>query len=270
MIALFLGRTSSRQLFMMVALAVLLHSALGQSPAAASPKLPQFEVASVKPNPRGGIAGIRNYPGGRIECQYCTVWMLVMYAFNIQHYQIRDAPAWSDRQGFSIKAVPPDTSEARKLTPPSLNAPLSDEQRQMLQSLLMERFHLQYHRERKTGPVFDLLQKNIRGKLLPPKNPNAEPGVFLNFGFLEGRNAPMSMLAARVSQYLERPVLDRTGLTGNYDFDYKAPEDDSRRDYGEVAPAIIGYVQALGLTLKSDTGPVESIIIDHVEEPSPD
>jgi len=75
----------------------------------------------------------------------------------------------------------------------------------------------------------------------------------------------MPQLAARLSGYLDRPVLDQTGLNGSYDFKYEYATDDAAPD---VVSCIFASVQGIGLKLRSAKGPVQSIVIDHVERPS--
>ncbi len=75
----------------------------------------------------------------------------------------------------------------------------------------------------------------------------------------------MLQLAARLSSYMGRPVLDQTGVNGSFDFKYDQVSDDPHPD---VAAWIITSLQALGLKLEASKGPVDTIVIDHAEKPS--
>ena len=141
----------------------------------AAGKLPQFEVASVRPNPKGGIAGVQSYPGGRVRCQFCMPLWLIMAAFDVQSYQIAGAPEWLHREGYSIDAEPPASSDSAKLNPPSPNSPLSQEQRLMLQALLIDRFQLKFHRENRTSQIYELTRASGALKMQPPEDPNGAP-----------------------------------------------------------------------------------------------
>ena len=77
----------------------------------------------------------------------------------------------------------------------------------------------------------------------------------------------MPQLAARLSRHLQRPVLDETGLIGSFDFKFDYSHDDPKSEEDFIA-SIVASVQGIGLRLKSDKGPVETIVIDHVEKPS--
>jgi uncharacterized protein (TIGR03435 family) len=141
----------------------------------------------------------------------------------------------------------------------------------MLQSLLAERFQVKYHRETREGPVYLLVRSNKALKLVDSKDKSAYPwagglggGGILRDG-LAGRNESMEDLAKRLSPYLQRPVLDRTSLTGSFDFKVEYSSDDSRPD---VISMILTTVQELGLKLEGSKGPIEGIVIEHAEKPS--
>jgi hypothetical protein len=113
-----------------------------QSPPTANGALPSFEVASVKPYDinSGSHMGIYTYPGGRVVAGYCTVKMLMECAFDVQPFQVSGGPEWINHIKYDINAIPPSSSPASKLNPPNPKVQPNEEQRQMLQSLLMDRF----------------------------------------------------------------------------------------------------------------------------------
>jgi uncharacterized protein (TIGR03435 family) len=237
-------------------------------PAKTQSSLPAFEVATIKPV-MGGIAGFVTYSGGRMKCAFCNLDMLLMFAFDVQPYQIVGGPDWDRHEGYSIEAIPPDSSESNKLNLAKPITVLTDEQRQMVQSLLIDRFQLRFHREHKTGPVYLLVRGSGELKLHAPKDKDDSPVAGLASDGLVGQNASMTLLAARLSSVLQRPVLDETGLSGSFDFKSGALGNDPTAEYQDVVASILTSVQGIGLKLKSAKGPVETIVIDHIDRPSP-
>ena len=161
----------------MVALAIVATDAFGQAGTvpgptapntAAASQLPSFEVATIKPAP-GGIAGFVTSPGGRMKCAFCNLDMLLIFAFDVQPYQIVGEPDWGHHQGYSIDALPPDSSELRNLKLTSPTHALTSEQREMIQSLMTERFQLKFHRESKIGSVYVLTKGSGELKLHDPR-----------------------------------------------------------------------------------------------------
>ncbi len=261
----------------MVALAMGAAGALGQTGTAprpsatntaAAPQLPSFEVATIKPAP-GGIAGFVTSPGGRMKCGFCNLDMLLIFAFDVQPYQIVGEPDWGHHQGYSIDALPPDSSELRNLKLTSPTHALTTEQREMLQSLLVERFQLKFHRESKIGSVYVLTKGSGELKLHDPKDKDSSPGVWMARDGLVGQNASMSLLAVRLSSFLQRPVLDETGLSGSFDFKSALLGNDPSAEYQDLVASILTSIQDMGLKLNSAKGTVETIVIDHIEQPSP-
>jgi uncharacterized protein (TIGR03435 family) len=108
---------------------------------------PAFEVASIKSWTSHEIGGVHVYPGGRVEFRGCTLQHLIQQAFNVQAFQASGGPGWKDDERYDIVAKPPASSQSSHYMPPHSKAPMTAEQREMLQSLLMERFPLQYRRE---------------------------------------------------------------------------------------------------------------------------
>jgi uncharacterized protein (TIGR03435 family) len=226
---------------------------------------PAFEVASVKPaDPQGRMIALFTYPGGRITVSLYTLQMLIEEAFDVQSFQVSGGPRWINDDRYDIVAKPPASSKSSKANPPSPKAPLNDEQRQMLQTLLADRFQLKFHRATKEGPVYLLVKGSKDLKLQGAKNKDDYPWAGATDG-LAGINISMPLLATRLSMYLRRPVLDQTGLTGSYDFKFEYPSDDQRPD---VISSIFASLQGIGLKLEAAKGPVKNIVIDHAEKPS--
>jgi uncharacterized protein (TIGR03435 family) len=242
---------------------------------------PTFEVASVKPARTNEIGGIHTYAGGRVEFRGSTLLYLVQQAFYVQDFRISGMPGWQDER-YDIDAIVPETAMSVHSRPPYSKAPLNGEQRLMLQSLLADRFGLKWHLETREGPVYLMVRGKKTLKLVDAKDKAAYPwsgglrgGMIVGDG-MAGTNESMSDLAERLSRYMGRPVLDRTGLTGSYDFrsEYSPLTGDGTGDsVGAVRPDVPSMIavclEDLGLKLESSKAPSEYIIVDHIDRPSP-
>ena len=255
--------------FLMISTAALASYALfGQSAAR-----PAFEVASVKlSTPDDRVIGLFTYPGGRITATNYTLEMLIEEAYGLQRFQISGGPRWIGDDRYNVVAKPPASSKSSKSMPPYEKAPPNDEQLLMLQTLLADRFHLQFHREMKEGPVYLLTVSNKELKMRPAKSAEDFPWVGRPGGSgtvagsgIAGTNASMRLLAIRLTGYLRRPVQDQTGLKGAFDFKFELPAEDDQPD---VIASIFASIQGLGLKLEAAKGPVETLVIDHAEKPA--
>jgi uncharacterized protein (TIGR03435 family) len=226
---------------------------------------PAFEVASVKPSdPQARIpAGMFTYPGGRIVAS-CTLEYLIEQAFDVPPFQIAGGPGWMKNDRFDIEAKPPASSLSSKANPFNFKLPPNDEQRQMLQTLLEDRFQLKFHRENKEGLIYALTKGNKALKLQDSKNKEEYPWAGIGPG-LVGTNISMPQFAKRLAAEFGRPVVDQTGLTGSFDFRFEYHSDDPHPD---PISSVITSIQELGLKLEASKGPVETIVIDHAEKPS--
>jgi uncharacterized protein (TIGR03435 family) len=232
-------------------------------------ELLHFDVATIKPvDPKGGGRfGPRITPDGKVTVGAASVKMLVGIAFDVDEWQVTGGPEWGGSTRYDIVGVPPDPAR----TPSTQNRTHPTEaERQMLQSLLTERFGFKFHRIVKTGPVFFLTRSSGELQLKEPKDKDRRPAASLMIrgdvadGEAFGINTTMANLARSLSPDLGRPVLDRTGLAGSYDF-HVDPFDPGNQD---VIAAAIGAMQHLGLKLTAGRGPIETIVIDSVMPPT--
>lgn len=252
------------------ALALLAAAAFSQE------RHPAFEVVSVKPSAmsNGGYGiGFANLPGGRFLFNMCPLEYIISIAFDMQTFRISGGPRWIHEDRWDIEAKPPTDSEAARSAPKIWKMPPNKEQRLMLQTMLADRFRFRYHMEAREGPVYFLVRTNKALKLEPSKNKDEYPwagsvggGAFANDG-IRGTNITMAQLAARLSDRLDHPVIDRSGLEGAFDFMFKMERDDAPGG-SDVPSVIMASLQALGLKLEAGKGPVETLMIDSVEKPS--
>ncbi len=288
---------------------VQIGGARGNTPQAAPAGPLQFEVASVKPNKTGaGQVSIGVQPGGRFNANNVALRDLIRIAYQVQPFQIVGGPAWlaSDRFDIAAKAESEFPAGGPQVPggPPGVPA-------LMLQSLLKDRFKLAAHTEMREMPTYDLVLLRTDGKLGdrlklssldcaaiaaarrgggPPPAPAAGGrggplcGMRIGPGLLSGNGVSMTFLANSLSQMVQRVVTDKTGLSGNYEFEVAfTPEGPQAGPGGPPpgapplppvdpnAPSIYTAVQEqLGLKLEGTRGQVSVLVVDRAEPPTPD
>ena len=254
------------------------------------PQRQSFEVASVKPNKSGETTSfLTPRPGGNFAVGNMTERGLMMFAYGIQGFQLVGVPDWVATERFDI------TAKAAADVPPTPIGRTSPEAL-MLRSLLEDRFRLSAHRETRDLPIYALVLARADGRLgpqlrqttsdycarllaaagkagdtpIPPGGPvcGMRPGGTGNE--ITAGAIPMNEFARFLNVNVGRTVVDRTGLTGVWDFDLKwsppnAPTPDPDR------PSIFTALQEqLGLRLDATTGPVEVLVIDRLERLVPE
>lgn len=220
---------------------------------------PAFDVASIKPS-SSPILDFRIQPGGRLEILGQTLNVIIRQAFNVKHYQIAGGPSWIEEDRFDIIAK----AEGE----PNRETVLA-----MLRTLLADRFKLKARREAREGNVYNLVVVKNGPKLNPATGdrsyirlqrltPMDQKGI--NYA-LDAKKATMAMFADRLIDTVGRPVIDRTGLTGEFDFRVDYSIDDNPET---GLPIFIALQNQLGLKLESAKGPIETLVIEHAEKPS--
>lgn len=245
----------------------LAHAQTLQAPAPASP-LPAFEVATIKPA-NGGVVGFVSSPGGRVHLGYASIKMLLHFAYDLPDFEIADPKESANVGKYDIDALPPDSSPSRKLAAQS--ATPTAEQRQMLQSLLRDRFGFRFHWETKEGDVYFLTRGTKPLRLEPPRHTDAgwrgavvmKPGGVVD-GEAFGMNISMANLAVLLGGDLKIPVIDQTGLSGAFDFHV----DPSIPDNQDMEAGVFAAVDHLGLKLKRGKGQIRTLVIDQVQKPT--
>jgi uncharacterized protein (TIGR03435 family) len=256
-----------------IAIFLLAAPLLPQAPAGISPDL-RFEVASLKPSTgMGGGGGIRPAPGGqRYVANNCPIKLMIQVAYRVKADQIVGGPAWLDTDQYDMDAKAEKSSNA-------------DELHVMLINMLVDRLQLKFHHEKKEMRMYGLTVDKGGPKVKAHEAANAgEPWIdlavekFLHMK-MTATSAPMDYFAFRLSQFMDLPVVDLTGLHGGYDFTLEYTRDlppgfpEGGKINGEEpdssGPTIFAAVkQQLGLELKAQRGPVEVIVIDHAEKPT--
>jgi uncharacterized protein (TIGR03435 family) len=242
--------------------------------AQAGPVAPQsFEVASIKPSAPDDRSGrfITMQGAHQFVAKNHTLKTLVMAAYNAPAPGVIGGPAWFDIDRFDIVAAAPGESR-----------PPLDVQMAMLRTLLGERFKLAFHREQRDAPVYELTVARGGPTLKETATPSEVQPVLVNRLFpgrvqLPARNATMSQFASMLQRsVLDRHVLDKTGLSGRYDFDLEWTPDETQ--FGGQLPPVpttdtskpdlfAALQQQLGLRLQASKGLVDVIVVDRVERP---
>lgn len=218
-----------------------------------------FDVASIRPDQSEdrGSSSQNTSPGGRFVATNVSPMLLLIRAFGVVAARI-EGPEWLDADRYDVTAKA-DTS--KELSP--------DEMRPILRKLLEDRFALRYHREIRTLPAYSLTVAKTGMKMTEHTGADGPSTTFRNQSgklMLSARKQSAAHLTLLLGQRLDRSVIDNTGLTGEYDLSLEWAADETG---DSSVPSIFTALQEqLGLKLESTKGPVEVIVIDHVERPS--
>jgi uncharacterized protein (TIGR03435 family) len=268
-------------------------AALAFAPLAFGQALPQFEVASIKASAEGAAYTVNigvHIDGAQVTCTYLSLKDYVRMAYDVKEYQVV-SPEWMASERFDIKARLPEGSKGGEL-------------RDMLKSLLADRFHMKVHKDSKDFPVYALVVDKAGPKLkespveegdVKVANVTASggpQGVTVSLGNgsfftfadnkLEGKKLDMPRFAETMARFTDRPVVDMTGLKGNYDFELKLSDEDfnamrirSAITAGVILPpqamkllelssgdSLHSALQSLGLKLEARKAPLEVLVVD--------
>jgi uncharacterized protein (TIGR03435 family) len=253
---------------------------------------PAFEVASIEVNRSGDLRTTMAYrPGGQFIATNVTLGRLIRDAFQRSTFEISGAPSWMESNRFDIAAKAQGDA-------------LPAEMRLMLRALLVERYQLKVHQETRQGPIYELVLAKSNGRFgpqlrradadcdrapatPPPPYPDGLPscgfiGPTMQAGAqtLAFRGLTMDGLAKFLAPAVRRFVVDRTGLTGYFDGELDrtaelqppppppgAPDPFDRQSFPSMFTAL---PDRLGLKLRPSRGPIDVLVIDSVQQPTPD
>ncbi len=255
-----------------------------------------FEAASVKRNATNRGPGVVAITGNRLSAPFVTLRELIRVAYGVNEHQVVGGPGWLDSDHFAVGATIPAGAGV-------------DSIREMLRELLKERFALTAHTEQRDLPRYDLLFSGRLGPKMRPAGPEcapiavppgipmppppppplagAAPMVILGQGpgnsrcpaaimrgFILARDTTVEMLAFMLMRELQRPVADRTELSGSYDFDLSYLPDsgpmtiNGQAINADAPPLATALREQLGLRLDSTRGPVDVVVIHRVTAPT--
>ncbi len=196
----------------------------------------------------------QKYPSNRLIEFHIMLKSLISQAWGIPYQNILAGPSWIDSQHYDLSAK---VEGDARLT--------QEQMRPMLRNLLEQRLHLAAHREHRIVPGYALVVAKGGSKMKRTTGDPFSGGVLRNeFWF---RNAPVEQLRVVIAYDVKKPVVDKTGLAGNYDFRLvftrpDVPSDVERLEHESIFTAL---QEQLGLRLTPQKLPVDYLIIDHVE-----
>jgi uncharacterized protein (TIGR03435 family) len=283
---------ASRSTLLAVVLALLIAGVPAAVSLRAAPQQaqPAFDVASIKRTAAGIDPGPRFGLGPRTHVESATLKDLVLLAYDIKDFQLSGGPGWTNSDRYDIDATVEGESRG---TGPAYRTLIL----RRLQTLLQDRFKLAVHRETKELPIYELVVAKGGFKLQPVKEgscvpfdaekfraPGSNPMNFCGYGgfgrgFYEASTTTMAELAYALPMAVGRTVVDRTGITGVFRihlaYQFVSPPAASPNGAGNPTPAddasisiFTALQEQLGLKLESSKGPVEVLVVDHVEKPS--
>ena len=232
---------------------------------------PAFEVVSIKRNVGSFPVGPEARQGGSFVVTFASLETLVRFVYDLPSYRVVGGAEWVRRDRFDIDARAGRDASA-------------DEIKRMVLAMLKDRFQLVVRQEKREGPIYTLvvargdkrLGPNLRASTGDCSKPVWEEQRTPNGGASAQRTcAPMSELVSILSNALQAPVEDKTGLTGRWDFELSYTGERRRNVSAETvardpndAPALLTAVQEqLGLRLDRAQGPIDVYVIDSAAQP---
>ncbi len=206
-------------------------------------------------------------PGGTVFATNITAGYLIRLAYGVQDYQIDRAPGWMDSAHFDI------TAKGAPASPNASKGAALENEKAHIRALLADRFRFASHRETRQMRIYVLtIDKN--GAKLKEHTDATGARSRSSCGHLAGTRLTADVLATMLSRQLETDVVNRTDLAGKYDFqlDWTPDSGPCPASADGASPSASSIFTALreqlGLRLESAKGPVEMLVIDHIERPS--
>lgn len=259
--------------------ALLLAGAMAQTPTQPL----KFEVASIEPaDPHfSGVSSSRD-AGEGIEVRNISMRNLITLAYGLRDFQLKGGPSWIDSESYDLIAKASSDAGRSPSVPDAAEESMSQRKtrfervQERLRSLLADRCGLVVHHELREQPVYVLTVAKNGPKLVPVSAPGGPPRKEEGRGHSQGFEVPIEMLVVTLSNATHQTVIDKTGLTGRFDYTLnwdpastslsanpEAPPPDPSR------PNIFAAVQEqIGLHLGTGKAPVDVVVVDHVDHPS--
>lgn len=259
---------------------------------------PAFEVATVRPNKSGSRARSIGYPPNRFVATNMPLRWLIGNAYGdmlpFRQDMILGGPSWIDSDGYDVEAKASSTSPDDGGSSPDVIG-----RKLMLRTLLADRFALKLRTETRELPFYALVVARADGKMGPRVTPSTGedcvngspsgdasnlpscgPGGPRPRGETGGYFVTMAEIAKTVGQFLNRPALDKTGVSGRFTFElhFTPPPRVTLAPGAPADPAVdantaslfTAVQEQLGLKLEAKRGPLEVLVIDAAERPTPD
>ena len=224
---------------------------------------PAFEAAAIKPSNQAPGHSSSHSRTGMVVVSNETLRQLIREAYELNDNQIEIPEKWIDAERYDINARALGPAEGEELM-------------KMLQTLLVDRFKLAFHRETRTLPGYALVVSKGGLKIRPVEPGDAHTGSHSNGAhtLMEVEHIPLAEFAARLARPVRAPVVDETGVKGVFSFKLEwTPENlSANAPAGDPdSPSLFTVLQEkLGLKLESRKVPTEIFVIDHAEKPNVD
>jgi uncharacterized protein (TIGR03435 family) len=217
------------------------------------------------PNARGRLYTFR---GDQVLSINTTVLNIITFAYDLHERQVASLPAWASDLKWDV-TIKPDTP----------GQPNIDQMKKLFQEVLVDRFQLKTHNEKRQLSVYAItLPAGAKHKMTPSTQQGSLPSLlYPRIGLLPARNTTMVELAQSMQgAVFDRPVIDRTGIQGRFDFtlDWQ-PDETQFLSFGPPQPIqdngkpniFQAYQEQLGLKLEATQAPADVMVVDKVEKP---
>jgi uncharacterized protein (TIGR03435 family) len=231
-------------------------------PPMAKDATPVFEVAAIKLTAPGDQSQGFQTRGTHVLLKRQTVGSMIMFAYGVHRRQIVDGPAWLFEDAYDVDGVPDVGGE-----------PDVKQMQAMVRGLLADRFGVKLREEKRDLGYYGLRVANGGPKLTRSAQ---QDGVADDDGSFGGgqltkrfRNNSMTSLTLNMQYFTDRPVVNETGLEGEYDFALRWAPDDLKVGDASGAPGLFTALkEQLGLKLEPAKGPVTVMVVETVARPS--
>ncbi len=241
-------------------------------------RVPAYDVVSIKPNKSGSGSTHIGVHSDSFSAENISMKQMLVNAYDVKQYLISGLTGWANSDRFDVNAKIVD------MTADALEKLTDEQRRAMLQQLLTDRFQLKVHVQTEVLPIYELVVAKGGPKItaVEPVGPDPEAdknkefkgmgrgSMRVNNTVLTAHDVPLDSLARTLSSRLSRTVVDKTELKGKFDLSLTwSPDDGSTAASDSSAPSLFTALQEqLGLRLQPSKGPVETLVVDHVEMPT--
>lgn len=224
----------------------------------------RYDAVTIKPDPDGH--GFFKLSLDSFSMGGMPAWVLIRNAYGVlMDSQLVGLPGWAKTEPIAVEAkMDADTTQALRKLPPMEQWKQSQ---LMLQALLADRFALKAHRETKDLPIYELTLAKGGSKMKQTSPDSGGGNANYSSGKVTAHEISIESLAANLSFAVGRVVVNKTGLEGGYDFTLDYAPDGA--DASDPRPSIFTALEEqLGLKLEPARGPVDVIVVDHIERPT--
>jgi uncharacterized protein (TIGR03435 family) len=223
-----------------------------------------YDAVTIKPDP-DGHGFFKLSPDG-FSMGGMPAWVLTRSAYGVlMEGQVVGLPEWAKTEAITVQAkMDADTTRALRKLPPMEQW---KQMQLMLQAMLADRFALKAHRETRDLPIYELTVAKGGSKMKQTSPDSGGGNANYASGKVTAHEISIESVAANLSFAVGRVIVNKTELEGGYDFTLEYAPDGA--DASDTRPSIFTAIEEqLGLTLVPSKGPVDVIVVDHIERPT--